>query len=509
MVSKKVNKVVIIIMLFLSIINNIYASTIEEKLGSYHIYYHDDPISYVKYGNVRQKNYEYYYIDENGEEETVYCIELGLPGAEANNGYGVSVREAMNDLKISSIIANAYPYKSLEELGLETVSEARFASQFAVWTYTSNLDLSKLVANEEKYQRVVNAINKIYYTGMNSDYLVSEPVRIQKSKELAIIDSIDSNYYSQEYVVSQNSNIKSITLKSSTMGVMITDENNKEITDISTNTKFKVLVPISSIREDTNIKLVLDTKLKQNISLLGISEVTNMQNVAITLAPFSINHVDLDFNVKKVDSKIKIIKVDKEDENIKIAGVKFKISDAITGQEYGEFITDKNGEIVLDMLDIGIDQEKRLKVEEIEVPSNYYIDYDHNVKEIDVKFGQVNEVVFQNQKSRGRVKIVKTSLKDNSFSNVLGNMPLQGAKFAIYDLKGNKIEEMVTNKEGVAISQELLVGKYKIKEIEAPKYYQLNEKEIEFEIVRNGEEILINVKDDNIQIPKRLPITGC
>lgn len=510
MKNKKVNKVIISMLFFVNILNSIFATTLDDKLGSYNIFYHDDPISYVTYGDVRQKNYEYYYLNQDGQEETVYCLDLGAPGAEANNGYGVSVNETINDPKISSIIANAYPYKSLQELGLESVSEARFASQFAIWTYTSKLDLSRLRANDVSYQRVVDAINNIYSNGMNNEYSAILPIQIYDTKSYFDIDKKDSNYYSKEYRISKSFNVQSISIKSDNKDVILADENNDKIKFFLNQETFKVLVPVSSVREDTNIKLNIDYKLKENVSLFGVSQVSNMQNVALTLSPIRKESITLDMSIKKKDTLLKIKKVDAENENIKIPGVKFKISDATTNKVYGEYVTDENGEISLDaILDLKMQKEAKLNIEEVEVPKEYYIDYNNNVKQVDVKFGEVNEIVFKNKKAMGKVKIVKTSTKDNELSNISSNMPLKGAKFVVYDIDGNKLEELITNEEGIAISSNLLVGKYKIKEIEAPKYYKLNDKMLEFEISKNGEEILINVKNDNIEIPKRLPNTGC
>lgn len=510
MTRKKINKIIIAMLLFVNVLNSIFATTLDDKLGTYNIYYHDDPISYVTYGSVRQKNYEYYYLNQNGEEETVYCLDLGAPGAEENNGYGVSVNETINDPKISSIIANAYPYKSLQELGLETVSEARFASQFAIWTYTNSLDLARLSANDASYQRVVNAINNIYSNGINKEYNAVLPIKIYETKSEFDIDEKDSNYYSKEYRISKSFNVQSISIKSDNKDVILADENNEKIKFFLNQKSFKVLLPVSSIKEDTNIKLTIDYKLKENVSLFGVSQVPNMQNVALTLTPIRKENIILNMGIKKKDTLLKIKKVDADNEKIKIPGVKFKISDATTNKVYGEYITDENGEISLDaILDLKMDRQAKLNIEEIEVPKDYYIDYDNNIVQLDVKFGEVNEVVFKNKKAMGKVKIVKTSTKDNELSNISSNMPLKGAKFAIYDLNGNKLDELITNEEGIAISKNLFVGKYKIQEIEAPKYYKLSDKITEFEISKNGEEILINVKNDNIEIPKRLPNTGC
>lgn len=511
MTRRKINKVIIVMMLFANILNVIFANTLDDKIGIYSVYYHDDPISYVTYNNVRQKNYEYYYLDENNEENTVYCLNLGMPGAEENNGYKVSANEAISDPKISSIIANAYPYKSVQELGLETISEARFASQFAIWTYTNNLDLGKIISNDIAYERVVNAIKNIYNNGSSTEYKAVLPVQVFESSNSNFdIDKIDSNYYSKEYIISKNFNVQSISIKSNNKDVILANEKNEKIKFFLNQERFKVLVPVSSVRDNKDIELKIDYKLKENVSLLGISQVENMQNVALTLSPIRKGNITLNMNIRKKDTILKIKKVDKDNENIKIQGVKFKISDANNGKVYGEFVTDKNGEISLDtILDLNMQKETKLNIEEIEVPKEYYIDYENNIKQVDIKFGKINEVEFKNKKATGRVKIIKTSINYNELSNISSNKPLKNAKFAIYDLKGNKLEELVTNEEGIAISNNLVVGKYKIQEIEAPKYYKLNDKKVEFEISKNGEEIIINVKNDNIEVPKRLPNTGC
>ncbi len=514
MTRRKIKKIIIAIMLFANIISSVFASTLDPSFGAYNIYYHDDPISYVTYGTVSQKNYEYYYLDEYGNEQTVYCLNLGAPGAEDYNGYEVSanqtVQDALNDSVVSSIIANSYPYKSLEELRLSTVSEARFASQFAIWTYTSGLNLSLLYANLPEYQRVVDAINTIYSNGTSNSYNPTTPVELYEERIGMDLDKINSNFYSKKYIISKNANVESIKLKSSTQDVIITDEENHKIEELAGYDSFKVLIPVSSIKEDSNIKLEFETKLKENISLMGMSTIPAMQNVALTFEPVRIKDISINMDVKKLNSVLKITKVDKDNPSIKIPNVKFKITNARTGKEYGIFTTDSNGEITLDLIsDLKIDEECKVRVEEVEVPKEYYIDYDNNVKEIYLKFGTINNITFENKKAMGKIKILKTSVNGNELSNISADTPLEGAKFAIYDLEGNLLEELKTNKEGIAISKDLPVGKYILKEIEAPKYYKLDKKEIEFEITKNGVELLITVKNDNIDIPKRLPNTGC
>ena len=64
---------------------------------------------YIKYNGVMQANYEYYYI-KDGAEYPVYCLNLGLKGAEDNyNGYIVNGDKKITDEKLQLIILNSYP----------------------------------------------------------------------------------------------------------------------------------------------------------------------------------------------------------------------------------------------------------------------------------------------------------------------------------------------------------------------------------------------------------------
>ena len=104
-------------------------------------------------------------------------------------------------------------------------------------------------------------------------------------------------------------------------------------------------------------------------------------------------------------------------------------------------------------------------------------------KTIILEENQITNVTFENQKIKGKLQITKVDQKDN-------NKKLEGVKFGIYDMNDNLIQEVVTNKEGLAITDYLYKGKYYAKELEtSSEYYILNEEKNEFEIV-NHEEIV-------------------
>lgn len=200
--------------------------------------------------------------------------------------------------------------------------------------------------------------------------------------------------------------------------------------------------------------------------------------------------------------------MDKEDQSIVISGVKFRISHE-NGEKIGEYLTDENGLITLDALsDLHLKQEEKLIIEEIEVPSPYEINSNDCVRELNIQFGKVHQVCFENEKIRGRIKIKKSSLKDNPLSGIKANMPLEGTVFEIYNKEGEVVDRIITNQEGIAISKALIKGIYQVREVQAKEFYQLNSKLMELEIKYQGEEILVSITNDNIELPKRLPKTG-
>src|SRR5699024_693123 len=56
------------------------------------------------------------------------------------------------------------------------------------------------------------------------------------------------------------------------------------------------------------------------------------------------------------------------------------------------------------------------------------------------------------------------------------------AKFNIYNTEDKLVDSLVTNENGTATSKELPLGKYIVRETEAPEGYVIDEEEIEVEI---------------------------
>jgi len=111
-----------------------------------------------------------------------------------------------------------------------------------------------------------------------------------------------------------------------------------------------------------------------------------------------------------------------------------------------------------------------------------------------------NNIEFEYEKVYGTIKIVKTSSKKNDYSSKNEGEYLENAKFEIRNKNKELVETIVTNEEGIAVSQKLERGIYYIKEIEAPEYYLSNDTEYEVEILEQNQEIELNITDENVEL---------
>lgn len=187
--------------------------------------------------------------------------------------------------------------------------------------------------------------------------------------------------------------------------------------------------------------------------------------------------------------QIKIIKVDKDDNQIKLEGVKFDVFDkdnnlleTIITNEKGEALTQK----------YPLRDYQSLKLVETETNEEYAINTEQQT--IKLEENQIKDVVFENERIRGNVEITKIDSKNK-------DKKIEGAVFGLYDQSNNLIQTLKTDSLGKATSKELYKGKYYIKELDTGTvYYVLNENTFEFEIVKNYETVPITIENDSTDI---------
>ena len=119
------------------------ASTPEEALGEVNIYSGGYSMKYLAVnGKVQTQSYTYFlYENSAGETQEIpaYCVNPNQYGVPQTVPEGESIRylaeEKASDPKVVGLIANMYPHRSLEELGLDNKYQAFYAGKIALWCY--------------------------------------------------------------------------------------------------------------------------------------------------------------------------------------------------------------------------------------------------------------------------------------------------------------------------------------------------------------------------------------
>lgn len=205
---------------------------------------------------------------------------------------------------------------------------------------------------------------------------------------------------------------------------------------------------------------------------------------------------------RNVMSAVRIVKTDAETGNtISLAGVTFKIYDENMNpltlcishypkETYAdEFSTDETGTFVLpEKLQVGT-----YYLEELSAPEGYLLG---GIMQFDIEEGrdwtQPVEIYYPNENVKGKIELEKT--------DSLSGEAVEGAVYGIYAKEdvvtndgttryfaGQKVDTVTTDEEGKAISGELYLGKYMVKELESPDRYKLDEEEYDVELTYEDE----------------------
>ncbi|MBQ7757495.1 SpaA isopeptide-forming pilin-related protein [Anaerotignum sp.] len=174
-----------------------------------------------------------------------------------------------------------------------------------------------------------------------------------------------------------------------------------------------------------------------------------------------------------------------------IYGVPFILYDA-DNNPIGQFETDDEGYIYIeDELPAG-----KYKLRELEPAEGYLAD--NKVRTITVQKGRTTEVEWENTPQMGQIQITKKSSDDNPYNGFPAGTALPNAEFEIYDRSNNLVDTVVTNKNGIAISKTLPLGRYTLKESKAPDFYGANTQDIQAEIEYVGQIVRLEVYNSSL-----------
>ncbi len=245
------------------------------------------------------------------------------------------------------------------------------------------------------------------------------------------------------------------------------------------------------VKEETGFKIESD-KTELSEAQITVSEEQDLIKVETTLQ----------------DDRQPSIEITKVDESTQdpIPGVMFMLD----GRD-DSYTTNEEGKITIDAL--VEDQEYTLK--EIRANGYYLEDVTFTItrdEEGNLKIVSENEnfadakVIDENKKILGLTfeneKIPTYDLKIKKIEEENEGKTLQGAKFQLYSEDTTVTTEHTTNAEGIieipnlcgfVEGREGVTGRYVLREIEAPEGYGNNAEEIKFRVVKNGEDLQVEI----------------
>lgn len=454
-----------------------------------------------------------YYIDaQTGNKYPAFCVEPAKQGIGTGyTEYNTTISKVI-DNAIWRILSKGYMGSNYQNWNLECDDDFYSATKIALHSYAEKIapkdkyilgnrsvDGNTVEEIQRRGAKVLDVAQKLYEYGLYGTEVYENPQIVLKDEKESKIEIInDEEYYIQEYNVITNKELKSykISIQDFPIQTKILDLDNKEILN-SNKSYFKIAIPTKNIKEEINGKINIEqAQIKTCPVFYAKSSIEGAQSYVTYTSSYETANTSINMKVEPNNCNLKIIKIDSKTKN-PLSNVTFEITKE-DGETIGEYTTDEKGEIELNNLAPGL-----IKIKEIKVDEKYILDSQE--REITLEWGKTSSIEIENEKIKGKIKIIKTSKDDNSITGEKAGSPISNVEFEIKDEQGNVIEILTTNNLGEALSSKLEKGKYTVKEIKANENYQLDETEYVVEIKENEE--IVNLQITN-KSKIKLPRTG-
>ena len=481
------------------------ASTPEEALGEVNIYSGGYSMKYLAVnGKVQTQSYTYFlYENSAGETQEIpaYCVNPNQYGVPQTVPEGESIRylaeEKASDPKVVGLIANMYPHRSLEELGLDNKYQAFYAGKIALWCYLiPEWDISAVTVapgltgtEREIGENILNAAVQIYTEGTRGTSVAEPQLTTSPDQETAYPVTIDGAAYRQQvftvtsptWVDGQAVNVSFQDPSAVPSGTRIVDENNQDITQVKVSNTgngykgtFKVLYPEDSVAgQSGSVQLSLSADVYQYVVFYALCQETdqygNLQSYLCDTDPKTSllrnaisNYSDTDEpddpdepTPPPSETALKITKYE-AGTTVTLSGATFEVVGP-DGDTIGVYTTPESGSITIPLVEVG-----NYTIYE-RVPPEYHLMDEEPVKQVTVKYGEVAEVAFENE-PYGDLRIEKIDGATGA--------SLAGARIQIKHIESGATYTGTTGTGGSYTFTELKPGAYEIRELSAPEGWQ-------------------------------------
>ena len=481
------------------------ASTPEEALGEVNIYSGGYSMKYLAVnGKVQTQSYTYFlYENSAGETQEIpaYCVNPNQYGVPQTVPEGESIRylaeEKASDPKVVGLIANMYPHRSLEELGLDNKYQAFYAGKIALWCYLiPEWDISAVTVapgltgtEREIGENILNAAVQIYTEGTRWTSVAEPQLTTSPDQETAYPVTIDGAAYRQQvftvtsptWVDGQAVNVSFQDPSAVPSGTRIVDENNQDITQVKVSNTgngykgtFKVLYPEDSVAgQSGSVQLSLSADVYQYVVFYALCQETdqygNLQSYLCDTDPKTSllrnaisNYSDTDEpddpdepTPPPSETALKITKYE-AGTTVTLSGATFEVVGP-DGDTIGVYTTPESGSITIPLVEVG-----NYTIYE-RVPPEYHLMDEEPVKQVTVKYGEVAEVAFENE-PYGDLRIEKIDGATGA--------SLAGARIQIKHIESGATYTGTTGTGGSYTFTELKPGAYEIRELSAPEGWE-------------------------------------
>lgn len=318
-------------------------------------------INDMLYGGKKVLHSSAWWYDADGNKNPAFCVDPNKagPGEYFAGKYDLNVAGAETNEKVAAIINNSIPYKTYQELGVNSEEEAYAATKAAIWcvigvsNYT-NKDAWDCPSNPN----VKKLFDKLVDLALNNP----EPVKAAVYGTIKVDEEPveEENYFVQRFQVQETSNSgKKITKYKVELtgdypvGTIITGEDGIEKTQFKGDETFAIRIPKTSVpvggSVEANVKI--SANLYSNVILIGKplngldGKVQDME-IGMPNQPITINAKMVigvpDIPGNPGDGKLKVIKLDATDNATPLAGVTFDCYNA-QGHLIDTGTTDESG----------------------------------------------------------------------------------------------------------------------------------------------------------------------
>ena len=400
----------------------------------------------------------YINYNSNGKQYPAYCIKHGVHGVDEEGPYTVEISDLLSDNKIWRTIINGYPYKTAEQLGVETNDDAYLATKQAIYSVMLNRNVKEFYKGKnEQGEEVVNAIYNISEIGKNGNQTIRNTnLNINKVGDLK---KLDEEYYYQEFKVKADVDLGKFTVMEITGypdKSFVADKSSKPKNKFEANETFRIMIPSNKINEDVNGKITIEGECKTYPIFFGKAPRSEIQDYAITYNVYQNFEATEEVCEKTNKSIIKLLK--KDEETLKpIPGVKYSLK--LNNKIIATKETDSKGEITFENLYPGA-----YKIEEISTDENYIIS--NEIIDINLKYRDEITKELTNKHKKGNLKITKVDKDDNSIT-------LGAIKFNLLNENKEIVKELTTDADGQIYVENINTGNYTLQEIKTKKEYNL------------------------------------